>query len=70
MILYSVDDNGIGMRISIKNKREKETSYGMKITRNRIDIVNQLKQTNGDIKIIEKDKGTRIEVLLPLDLAF
>jgi len=70
MILYVVDDNGIGMKTSYKGKQENEMSLGMKITKNRIDIINQLKKTNGDVKVVEKDKGIRVEVLLPLDLAF
>ena len=71
MILYSVDDNGVGRQKVIESKPlENKVSLGMKITKSRIDIINQLKNTKGDVKVIDKDKGVRIEVSLPLELAF
>lgn len=67
MLICSVDDNGIG--------REKATStnnksMGMAITKSRIEIINKLKNTNGTVEIIDKTEGTRIDVSLPIELAF
>ena len=42
----------------------------MSITKNRIDIINKQKNTHGNVKVIEKNKGVRVEISLPLELAF
>lgn len=71
MIVWSVDDNGIGLNNSNENKIKKhKQSFGMSITKNRIDIINKQKNTNGNVKVIEKNKGVRVEISLPLELAF
>ncbi len=71
MIICAVDDNGVGRQKSkgaksIKNKQ----SLGMKITKSRIEIINKLKKAKGAVTVIDKDKGVRVEVSLPLELAF
>jgi tetratricopeptide (TPR) repeat protein len=71
MIICAVDDNGIGRLKSFETKSIKnKTSHGMKITKSRIDIINQLKKVQGYVKVIDKDKGVRVEVSLPLELTF
>lgn len=71
-IIYSVDDNGVG-RTSSKSssafKKDSE-SLGIKITKSRIDIINKRKKTNASLNIIDKDIGTRVEVILPINLAY
>ena len=69
MLICSVDDNGIGRNNSNTNNFNKK-SMGMAITKSRIEIINKLKHTEGDVKIIDKTKGTRIEVSLPMQLAY
>jgi tetratricopeptide (TPR) repeat protein len=71
MIICSVDDNGIGRQKSLETSSLKnKQSLGMKITKSRIDIINKLNNTDGKVAIIDKEKGTRIEVSLPIQLAF
>ncbi len=71
MLICSVDDNGIGRKKSATNKtNENNKSMGMSITKSRIEIINKLKNTNGNIEIIDKTEGTRINVSLPIQLAF
>ncbi|WP_335976454.1 tetratricopeptide repeat-containing sensor histidine kinase [Gaetbulibacter jejuensis] len=69
MLICSVDDNGVG-RQTIERNMPTKKSLGMTITKSRIEIINKLKNTNGDVKIIDKEKGTRIEVSLPIHLAY
>ncbi|NRD19806.1 histidine kinase [Winogradskyella eckloniae] len=71
MLICSVDDNGIGRTSSAKNKSATENkSMGMAITKSRIEIINKLKNTNGNVEIIDKTEGTRIDVSLPMQLAY
>jgi tetratricopeptide (TPR) repeat protein len=71
MLICSVDDDGIGRLKSNSNTTDSsKKSLGMAITKSRIDIINKVKNTKGDVKIIDKTKGTRIEVSLPMQLAY
>ena len=71
MLTCIVDDDGIGREKSIAVSRNLDKkSMGMSITKSRIDIINKKFKTKGGIKIVDKDKGTRVEVSLPIQLAF
>ncbi|MBE7172644.1 MAG: tetratricopeptide repeat protein [Williamsia sp.] len=74
MIFCSVEDDGIGREEAEAIKRETESiarkSWGMDITRERIDILNKLKKASGVVKIFDLEKGTRVELQLPLELKF
>lgn len=71
MMICSVEDNGIGRKKSSERKGQtKKQSLGMTITKNRIDILNNKRNTNGTVNIIDQSNGTLIEVKLPLTLAF
>ena len=71
MINCVVEDDGIGRKeaalvINDKNKK----SLGMKITKERIDILNKIKNSNAAIYLTDLKLGTRVEVKLPLELSF
>lgn len=71
MLVCYVEDNGIGRAQSSKlTTKSDKRSLGMSITKSRIDILNKQKNTKGDVTIIDKTNGTKIEVKLPLTLAF
>ncbi|MDO6596993.1 tetratricopeptide repeat protein [Oceanihabitans sp. 2_MG-2023] len=71
MLICTVEDNGIGRAASAITKTNFDKhSLGMRITKSRIEIINKIKNTNGDLHIIDKPNGTKIEVKLPLTLAF
>src|SRR5690606_35801755 len=70
MLSCTVDDNGIGRVLKKDTSLMKSTSLGINITKNRVDIMNKKKNTNGAIKMIDKEEGVRVEVTLPLQLAF
>lgn len=69
MLFCSVDDNGVG-RTKTKNSNAANISLGINLTKNRIDIINAQKKTKGSLKILDKEQGLRVEVKLPLKLAF
>lgn len=78
-IIYSVEDDGVGRRNTIgenkedtenKENKENKSPMGTKISQNRINIINRLKGTKGDIRLIDKPHGLRVEVKLPLELVF
>jgi tetratricopeptide (TPR) repeat protein len=73
-ISLTVEDNGIGMNESAINETETNLhprkSFGMKITRSRIDILNSIKKSNAAITMSQLEEGTKIEINLPEELAF
>ncbi|MEO7984516.1 MAG: histidine kinase, partial [Bacteroidota bacterium] len=74
MINCMVEDDGIGRQApagitTLKDSTGKR-SLGMKITMDRIDIINKEKKTNALVKLTDLEQGTRVEVKLPLELSF
>ncbi|WP_291869993.1 tetratricopeptide repeat protein [Maribacter sp.] len=69
MIICSVDDDGVG-RKKILNRLSNHTSMGVKITKNRLAILNELKNSKSNVTMIDKEVGLRVEVILPLELRF
>lgn len=70
MIHYIVEDNGIGRKEAGKHSTVLKRSMGMRITRDRIDIINQTKKTNAGVEIVDLSEGTRVELKLPLELNY
>jgi len=73
MINCIVDDNGVGRNSATGKENSfliEKKSMGMKITLSRIDILNRRKNTNAAVSLTDKEKGTRVEVKLPLTLQF
>ncbi len=68
-LVCSVDDDGVGRQKTIHTKGA-NTSMGVQITKNRLEILNRLKRENGSIEMIDKDEGLRIELKFPLELQF
>jgi sensor histidine kinase YesM len=70
MIHYIVEDNGIGRRAAGKQIASGKKSMGMRITLDRIDIINQTRRVKAGVEIFDLPEGTRVEVRLPLELNF
>jgi hypothetical protein len=78
MIRCVVEDNGKGRGAPpvTEESNRKRKSLGMKITQERLNIINQLKKAKAVVHIFDlkdaenKPGGLRIELLLPLQLAF
>ncbi|CAM4191438.1 tetratricopeptide repeat protein [Zobellia roscoffensis] len=68
-LVCRVDDDGVGRKRNGAAQKGK-TSMGLKITKNRLDIINQLKKENGSIQMFDREEGLRVELKLPLELQF
>ncbi len=69
MMVCSVEDDGVGRKKMINTKPD-NASLGIKITKSRLDIINQLKKTNGSVEMFDKEQGLKVELKLPLELRF
>jgi len=69
MLKCVVEDNGIGREKSAASKQPEKNkkSLGMKITRARIDIINQIKKSNAAVDLIDLAQGMRVVVTLPFE---
>lgn len=64
-----VEDNGVG-RSKTQSMPSGKSSMGVKITRNRLDIINSTKQTQGEINLLDVANGFRVEMFIPFELQF
>ncbi len=66
-LICTVDDNGVG-RTAKKRKLDviEKSSKGIAITQNRLDILYRAKNTDSTVKFIDKKRGTKVIVCLPL----
>ena len=71
MLLCSIEDNGIG-RNSKTSENSQKKSFGIAITENRLNILNQKKKSKGKLRITDtkNHSGTYVEVSLPLEFYF
>jgi len=74
-ILCTVEDNGVGrkmtMAAAVANGKEQHRSMGMKITRERVEIINKMKRKElSSVELIDLDEGLRVEIRLPFEAAF
>ncbi len=69
MLICSVEDDGVGRKNS-KTLKPENTSMGVKITKSRLEIINQLKKTKGSLEIFDKSKGLKVVLKLPLERRF
>jgi tetratricopeptide (TPR) repeat protein len=67
MLQCRIEDDGIGRQPALDPERK---SMGMQITQRRLDMMNRLKHTNATVTLSDLHPGTRVELLLPLELRF
>jgi LytS/YehU family sensor histidine kinase len=65
MLLCCVEDNGRGRHRPAAPLSQQNRSFGLKITRARIDILNQTRGANAAMDIVDLPEGVRVEVRLP-----
>lgn len=70
MLLCSVDDNGVGRQAVDLPEEAKRKSFGIKITQNRINILNEINRTEGKVLLTDKEEGVHVEVKLPVELIY
>jgi hypothetical protein len=74
-IICDITDNGIGRAASRKlnGARSQHTSMGMKITKERLEIINSLKNSTLSVDVTDlmnehgDAQGTKVEIFIPLD---
>jgi LytS/YehU family sensor histidine kinase len=72
-IHYVIEDDGVGLA-QTKNTHDSrgssnKKSMGLKITRERINIINRTQKTDASMEIADTGSGTRATVILPLQLS-
>ncbi len=65
MIRCTVEDNGIGRKTSPAATSARRQSFGFKITKARIEILNRTKQVKANVELSDLEVGTRVDVTLP-----
>ena len=71
-ILYCIEDNGVGRKALLNEKKSQHKSLGMTITQERVDIHNQLNNNQLEVNIIDKKDvngeatGTKVTLKLRL----
>lgn len=65
----TITDNGIGRKAAAALKSKSATankSFGLKMTSERIELINQLYQTQTQVKIEDLEVGTRVTIEIPI----
>lgn len=65
MLIIYVDDNGVGRKAAVNNPTNHK-SFGLGLTRERIELLNKVNNTNARLEIIDMTEGTRVALYLPL----
>lgn len=68
-LLITIEDDGVGRSTNSEIIPTKE-SMGIKITKNRLDIINSLQNLKSNFKISDKKQGVKVELTLPLEVRF
>lgn len=69
MLVCCIADNGKGITKSSKQQSE-HTSLSTEITKQRLEIIDKLKNTNTQLTIQPLEKGTQVTVTLPISYKF
>jgi len=72
MLYCIIEDNGSGRKQeeTSENKKIQKKSLGLKITQQRLNILNKINNTKAQVKILNLEQGTRVELRLPLLYTF
>jgi len=74
LILFVIEDNGVGRveaaRWMKKDNAKSPVSMGIRITQDRINIINRVKNTHAEMQLLDLNRGLRVELRLPLSISF
>jgi tetratricopeptide (TPR) repeat protein len=70
MINCIIEDNGVGRKMQDKAGLDDKRSLGMKLTKSRIDIMNNNRGADSTVTLFDLAEGLRVELKLPLILNF
>ncbi|MBK7849710.1 MAG: hypothetical protein IPJ66_00880 [Bacteroidetes bacterium] len=69
MLLCMIEDDGVGRKASENFKSQessgKKKSMGLGITKERINLLNKLKDAAASVQLIDLEQGFRAEIRLP-----
>ena len=73
-LLIDITDNGIGRKASQKNKKQiqKKKSYGLNITKNRLELINLVYETHAKTRVVDlydnigQPIGTKVIIKMPI----
>ncbi len=65
MLTIYVEDNGVGRKVE-GNKISDRKSFGLGLTKERIELLNKIYNTNARLEILDLEEGTRVVLYLPL----
>ncbi|MDY7395664.1 histidine kinase [Aureibaculum sp. 2210JD6-5] len=68
-LICTIDDNGVGRSKNTAGNSLKK-SRGISITQSRLEILSQMKKVKGSINLVDKQKGLKVELTLPLEHQF
>ncbi|MFN8355523.1 MAG: histidine kinase [Spirosomataceae bacterium] len=69
ILQITITDNGIGRKAAAELKSKSATSnksFGLKMTSERIELINQLYQTQTEVTIEDLDVGTKVTIEIPI----
>ena len=69
-LIYRIEDNGVGRFQSMEKETKSRESRGINITKERIKLLNQLEEINGEFKISDLAEGVSVTAELPYEKAF
>lgn len=65
LLQVSVEDDGIGRKQAAPSDHK---SFGLRITQERLEVLSKLKGAHTDLKLIDLEQGTRVEIELPVEI--
>lgn len=68
MICCTIEDDGLGRKYTASRTEDEKKSLGMKITQSRLDLLNRLRKSSSELKLVDLAEGLRVEVRLPFIL--
>lgn len=66
MIRCSIEDDGVGRNLSTGKSVNGRQSLGMKITEDRIRLLNRQRSSNASFRLVDIEQGLKAEILLPV----
>ena len=69
-IHFVIEDNGVGRKQAAAVERNGRVSMGVRITQERLDILQRAKRNKTAVELMDLQQGLRVDLKLPLTLAF
>jgi tetratricopeptide (TPR) repeat protein len=70
MLVCIIEDDGVGRKHSGQSKAGNKKSFGLKVIQARMDVINETRQVNAGVEIIDLKPGTKAIITLPYQINF